>query len=248
MNILVAEDDRMSREMLTRMIASDPDNHVLAAAGGEGGWNPPSSGQPEFDVGIFDINMPKIDGFQLLERIRAMPSLRHLKAMLCTAAADRTTVERASGLAVSHYIVKPYNKAVILAKLAAMREELTRLGAESREELLKRLGVDADVYSVLVNALLEDLDNWVGSCRYTSDLAKFVQLTKRTAGFRGGAELLGLSAIVSRLEEVEFTLVSDSAASHGQQSPLLLSQILPIFEKLDEEIKRARRTLMMNAE
>jgi CheY-like chemotaxis protein len=243
MNILVAEDDRMSREMLTRMIASDADNHVVAAADGEEAWKLLCGGEHEFDVGIFDINMPKIDGFQLLERIRAMPSLRHLKAMLCTAAADRTTVERASGLAVSHYIVKPYNKAVILAKLAAMREELTRLGAESREELLKRLGVDSEVYSVLVNALLEDLDNWVGSCRYTSDLAKFVQLTKRTAGFRGGAQLLGLSAIVSRLEEVEFTLVSDSAASHGQQSPLLLSQILPIFEKLDEEIKRARRHL-----
>ena len=243
MNILVAEDDRMSREMLTRMIASDEGNHVIAAADGEEAWKILCGGTHEFDVGIFDINMPKIDGFQLLERIRAMPSLRHLKAMLCTAAADRTTVERASGLAVSHYIVKPYNKAVILAKLSAMREELARLGSENRDELLKRLGLDNEVYSVLVNTLLEDLESWVSGCRYTSDMAKFGQLTKRTVGFRGGAALLGLTSIVSRLDEVEFTLVSDSAASHGQQSPLLLSQILPIFEKLDEELKRARRHL-----
>src|SRR3569833_225207 len=153
MNILVAEDDRMSREMLTRMIASDENNHVIAAADGEEARKILCSGEHEYDVGIFDINMPKIDGFQLLERIRAMPSLRHLKAMLCTAAADRTTVERASGLAVLHYIVKPYNKAVILAKLAAIREELMRLGAESREQLHKRLGVDNEIYTVLVNAL-----------------------------------------------------------------------------------------------
>ncbi len=243
MNILVAEDDRMSREMLTRMISSDEDNHVVAAVDGEEAWKFLNDGNHEFDVGIFDIHMPKIDGFQLLERIRAMPSLRHLKAMLCTAAADRTTVERASGLAVAHYIVKPYNKTVILAKLKALREELARLGSENRDELLKRLGLDNEVYEVLVSALLENLDNWLSSARYTSDLAKFAQLTKRTPGFRGGAALLGLTSIVTRLDEVEFALVSDSAASQGQQSPLLLSQILPIFEQLDEEIKRARRHL-----
>ncbi len=243
MNILVAEDDRMSREMLTRMIESDEAYQVTAAADGEEAWKVLCDGTQQFDVGIFDINMPRIDGFQLLERIRATPSLRNLKAMLCTAAADRTTVERASGLAVSHYLVKPYNKAVILGKLKIMRAELTRLGVENRDELLKRLGMDVEIYGVLVTALLDNMSEWVTNARYTSDLTKFAQLTRRTEGFRGASATFGLTSVVSRLDEVEFTLVSDSAASQGQQSPLLLSQIMPIFEQLDEELKRVRRYL-----
>ena len=126
MNILVADDDRMSREMLRRIIESDETHSVTLAEDGEQAWNILCEGTRQFDVGMFDINMPRTDGLQLIERIRATPSLRHIQMMLCTAAADRNTVGRASALSVSHYIIKPYSKELILNKLKTVREEIAR--------------------------------------------------------------------------------------------------------------------------
>ncbi|HEU5078617.1 MAG TPA: response regulator [Opitutaceae bacterium] len=243
MNILVADDDRMSREMLRRIVESDENNRVTLAEDGEEAWNILCEGSQQFDVGLFDINMPRTDGLQLIERIRATPSLRHIQTMLCTAAADRNTVGRASALSVSHYIIKPYSKDLILSKLKAVREEIARQGVENRESLLARLGVDEETYLVLATALLDEVERWLQHARYTSDLARFAKLAERAPGLRGGCVLLGLNALVTRFTEIEFTLASDSAASKGQQSPLLLSQIAPIFEALDQEAKRIRRQL-----
>ncbi|PTY06888.1 hypothetical protein DB347_09800 [Opitutaceae bacterium EW11] len=241
MNILVADDDRMSREMLRRIIESDEDHTVTLAEDGEEAWKHLCDSTKRFDVGIFDINMPRIDGFRLLERMRATASLRDMPAILCTAAADRSTVGKASALSVTHYIVKPYTKAVILDKLKTVQEEIARHGMEDRDAVLKRLGMDGETYAVLVNALVEEIQNWLQTTRYTADLSRFSKLAQRAAGLSGACATFGLNSLVARLQEVEFTLVSDSAASQGQQSPLLFAQIAPIFELLDQELKRVRR-------
>lgn len=245
MNILVADDDRMSREMLRRIIESDTSCQVTLAEDGEEAWNILCEGTRQFDVGMFDINMPRTDGLQLIERMRATPSLRHIPAILCTAAADRTTVGRASALSIAHYIIKPYSKNVILAKLQTVKEEIARQGMEDREAVLQRLGTDNETYCVLVQALLGNIEQWLQTTRFTADLAKFTQLAQRAPGLRGACALLGLNSLVTRFTEMEFTIESDSAASKGQQSPLLLAQIAPIFESVAQELKRFERQLVV---
>lgn len=241
MNILVADDDRMSREMMRRIIESEEHYHATVAADGEEAWK--HLCEKTFDVVIFDINMPKIDGLRLVERMRATPSLREIPAILCTAAADRHTVGKASALSVSHYIVKPYTKAVILDKLQTVQREIAKLGMEERDSVLKRLETDEETYRVLVRALLEEIHRWLQLTRYTAELGRFAKLAGRAPGLRGACATLGLSSVVSRLEEIEFTVVSDSAASQGQQSPLLFAQMAPLFEQLDLEVRRAQKQM-----
>lgn len=231
--------------MLRRIIESDEQYQVVLAEDGEEAWKILCDSTKHFDVGIFDINMPRIDGFRLLERMRATPSLRNVPAILCTAAADRSTVEKASSLAVTHYIVKPYTKSVILDKLKTVQSEIARHGLEDRETVLKRLGMDVETYSVLVLALIGEIESWLQVTRYTADMGRFTKLAQRAAGLHGACATFGLSSLVERLEEIEFTLVSDSAASQGQQSPLLFSQMAPIFELLQQELKRVQRQVEM---
>ena len=243
MNVLVADDDRMSREMLRRIIESDESHRVTLAEDGEEAWQLLCDPNQRFDVGIFDINMPRVDGLRLLERMRATPSLKNIPAILCTAAADRNTVGRASALSVSHYIVKPYTKSVVLDKLQTVRGEIARLGLEDRGSLVKRLGTDDDTYRVLAKALIDEVRRWQQLSRYTSDLNKFAKLAQRVAGLRGACALLGLTSLVTQFEEIEFTLTKDSAVSQGQQSPLLFAQMAPIFERLDLEVTRLQKQI-----
>jgi CheY-like chemotaxis protein len=246
MNVLVADDDRMSREMLRRIIESDESHSVALAEDGEAAWKLLCDTSNHFDAGIFDINMPRVDGLKLIERMRATPSLRNIPAILCTAAADRNTVGRASALSVSHYIVKPYTKSVVLDKLKTVQAELARQGLEDRSSILDRLGTDEETYRVLVSALVTEIQRWLKLTRYTSDLSKFVKLAGRAPGLRGACNVLGLTSLVKRLDEVEFTLVSDSAASQGQQSPLLFGQIAPVLEQLELETSRVLRQLALD--
>jgi CheY-like chemotaxis protein len=231
--------------MIRRIIESDKTHTVTIAADGEEAWKLLCDSSIRYDVGIFDIQMPKMSGLQLVERMRSSPALRAMPAILCTAAADRTTVAKASTLSVAHYIIKPYTKNVILAKLQTVREEIARLGLEDRDAVLKRLETDPETYRVLVMALLEEILKWLNLARYTADLSKFAKLVDRASGFRGACRVLGLASLVARFEEVEFILVSDSTASQGQQSPLLFAQIAPVFETVEEETKRVSRQLAL---
>lgn len=245
MNILVAEDDRLSREMLRQIIESDDTHHVTLASDGEEAWKLLQENPNAYDVGVFDINMPKIDGLRLIERMRTTPFLKNIPAILCTAAADRTTVARASTLSVSHYIIKPYAKTVILEKLQTVRSEIARQGLEDREAVLKRLGIDQSVYRLLTSALLDDMQKWAQTARFTADLGKFASIIQRAPGFHGAAKLFGLVALLGRLEEIEFTAGANSGASSGQPSPLILAQVVPVFESLEEEVKRVARQLSL---
>lgn len=243
MNILVADDDRMSREMLRRIIESDASYHVSLAEDGEEAWKMLGEEGKRYDVCMFDINMPKTDGFGVVARMRAAPSLKNIPVILCTAAADRSTVTKASALAVSHYIVKPYTKNVILAKLQTVSAEIARSGREDFSQILQRLGLDAETYRALVKTLLDETAKWSQGTRLAPDLGKFGKLAQRASGLRRASDIVGLNALVARFGEFDATVKSDSAASKGEHSPFLLAQIAPVLDLLDQETKRIAQKL-----
>lgn len=59
------------------------------------------------DVVLIDINMPKMNGFELLEHLRADEYLKQLKCFMITTSDEDADRERAKGLGISGYIVKP---------------------------------------------------------------------------------------------------------------------------------------------
>jgi CheY-like chemotaxis protein len=59
------------------------------------------------DVVLIDINMPKMNGFEFLEVIRADEKWKHLKCFIVTTSSEHVDRERAKALGVSGYIIKP---------------------------------------------------------------------------------------------------------------------------------------------
>lgn len=120
MKILVADDEQPCRALLQDTFASDPDfDLTMAENGAEAWWYLTEPGR-RFDLCIFDLKMPFVDGLKLIERVRSMPLLRHLPIILCTGVNDRDTVSRAARLSISHYIVKPYKMEALREKIAAL--------------------------------------------------------------------------------------------------------------------------------
>jgi CheY-like chemotaxis protein len=62
---------------------------------------------PRPDVVLLDINMPKRDGFQILEELKADAALRHLPVVILTTSQEEQDVVRAYALGACSFICKP---------------------------------------------------------------------------------------------------------------------------------------------
>lgn len=59
------------------------------------------------DVMLIDINMPKVNGFEVLEYMREHEELKQIKRFILTTSGDRTDKSAAEKLGISGYIIKP---------------------------------------------------------------------------------------------------------------------------------------------
>lgn len=77
-----------------------------------------------FDFVISDINMPNMNGFQLLAEIKKDDALKHLPVLMVTAEARKEDIVLAAQNGAAGYIVKPFTKATLEEKLANIFKKL----------------------------------------------------------------------------------------------------------------------------
>ena len=70
-----------------------------------------------FDFVVSDINMPNMNGFQLLGEIKKDDKLKHLPVLMVTAEARKEDIVLAAQSGAAGYIVKPFTKATLEDKV-----------------------------------------------------------------------------------------------------------------------------------
>lgn len=78
----------------------------------------------EFHFVVSDINMPNMNGFELLAAIRADAALKHLPVLMVTAEARKEDIIMAAQAGASGYIVKPFTKATLEEKIARILDKI----------------------------------------------------------------------------------------------------------------------------
>ena len=71
----------------------------------------------KFDFVVTDINMPKMNGFQLLAEVKSDEKLKHLPVLMVTAEARKEDIVAAAQAGAAGYIVKPFTKATLEEKV-----------------------------------------------------------------------------------------------------------------------------------
>lgn len=71
----------------------------------------------QFDFVVSDINMPNMNGFQLLAEIKGDEKLKHVPVLMVTAEARKEDIVAAAQGGAAGYIVKPFTKATLEEKL-----------------------------------------------------------------------------------------------------------------------------------
>ncbi|SPF42394.1 Response regulator MprA [Candidatus Sulfotelmatobacter kueseliae] len=122
MNLLVVEDEARMLELLRRGLGEEG-HSVTCAPDGEEGLQ--LARTYPFDVVILDVMMPKLDGFQMLQRMR---SARVPTPVLVLTAKDTVPdVVRGLDLGADDYLTKPFSFTELLARLRAVQRRAHRL-------------------------------------------------------------------------------------------------------------------------
>ena len=83
--------------------------------------------QGKFEFVVSDINMPNMNGFELLKAIKSDDTLKHLPVLMVTAEARKEDIVLAAQTGASGYIVKPFTKATLEEKLLKILQKLGKV-------------------------------------------------------------------------------------------------------------------------
>lgn len=115
MKFLVVDDFSTMRRIVRGLLKEMACNNVAEAEDGAAALSMLRA--QRFDFVVSDINMPNMDGFALLEAIKADAALRHLPVLMVTAEARKEDIVRAAQNGAAGYIVKPFSKATLEEKV-----------------------------------------------------------------------------------------------------------------------------------
>lgn len=241
MHLLLAEDDKISRDLLRRIVESEGHTVVLAPDG-EAAWRRLNAGEQPFDAAIFDICMPQAGGLDVLERMRASEEFKHIPVILCSAVSDRSTVQRAATLAVTHYVVKPYSRAVMLDKLRRIRESVTGISdLEAVETVCQRLGIDPETHREMLGSVLEDGISWSKASREANDKTAFEGLWVRARGLKGSCLSMGARGLAGKLEAVEGAIQGIVELTEQPYPEIVREQLAALLSDFDREMELVRQ-------
>jgi class 3 adenylate cyclase len=117
--VLVVDDEAFIRDILARQLKLQ--GHTVIAA--ENGRRALEMMQEQaFDLLLLDILMPEMDGYQVLEQLKADPALRHIPVIVISALGQLNSVVRCIELGAEDYMIKPFDRVLLKARVDASLE------------------------------------------------------------------------------------------------------------------------------
>jgi two-component system, chemotaxis family, chemotaxis protein CheY len=122
MKFLIVDDFSTMRRIVRGLLKEIGYNNADEAEDGSVALNMLKSSK--YDFVVSDINMPVMNGFELLSAVKADDSLKHLPVLMVTAEARKEDIVRAAKDGAAGYIVKPFTKATLEEKVQKIMQKL----------------------------------------------------------------------------------------------------------------------------
>ncbi|MBP0001195.1 MAG: response regulator [Cyanobacteria bacterium SID2] len=119
-SVLVVDDNEANRDLLRRRLQRQ--GYCVTVA--EDGFRALEliREQP-FDLVLLDIMMPRMNGYQVLEQLKADPELRDIPVLVISALDDLDSVVKCIELGAEDYLPKPFNPILLKARIGACLEK-----------------------------------------------------------------------------------------------------------------------------
>jgi len=119
--IVYVEDEPINAHLMSEIIKKLTNHHLVIAKTGSEGLKLILEQLP--DLVLLDIGLPDMDGYKILEQMRAHPQAKKIPAIAVTAKAMMDDVERGEKAGFDDYIVKPVMAAELLKSIELTKRE-----------------------------------------------------------------------------------------------------------------------------
>jgi two-component system, chemotaxis family, chemotaxis protein CheY len=127
MKVLVVDDSRAIRGIISKHLVSLGFEVLEASGGVEALTQLKHLGRD--DLVLLDWNMPEMNGFDVLRRIRTEREYDELRVMMVTTESEMNQVARALDAGANEYLMKPFNREALVEKLVLLGIDLGEAAA-----------------------------------------------------------------------------------------------------------------------
>lgn len=185
--ILLVDDDPILREFGVVHLSSEA---ASVATAGDGAEALAMLDQTPIDIVLLDLEMPRMDGFDVLRRLRSQPHTAELPVIVVTGREDVGAIDRAFEAGATSFVVKPINWRLLSYQIRYVRR------AWSAERSLSRAGDDARTGSARTSGALLELAR--ESRRFLlAALEAAPQLRAEAGGYAEALERLSAAALAA---------------------------------------------------
>lgn len=157
-NILVVDDDEMNRDLLSKRLER-LGHRVSTAINGQAALKILQEDR-SFEILLLDIMMPVMDGYQVLQHLKADDSTRHIPVIMLSALDHIDSVVRCIEMGATDFLPKPFNATLLQARIGACLEK-KRFRDKEREYLeeirLERQKSERLLLNILPEPIAEEL-------------------------------------------------------------------------------------------
>ncbi|MDP2046368.1 MAG: response regulator, partial [Deltaproteobacteria bacterium] len=136
-SILVVDDNRMNRMMQARGLEQQGHRVSFAEHGRQA---LEMMRNQAFDLVLLDIEMPEMNGYEVLEQLRADPHWRDIPVIMISAVDEIDSVVRCIEMGAADYLNKPFNPVLLKARVNASLEKKRLL--DKQRELFRKFATD----------------------------------------------------------------------------------------------------------
>jgi CheY-like chemotaxis protein len=176
-SILIVEDNPINAKVLEVNLQKKAYQTILAQNAKEALEHLTST--PQIQLVIADIMMPEMDGLELLNKIKEHSEWKNVPIIMCSSLADMETVKKAVDGGCRHYIIKPFKKEHLLAKVQETLEHEKPV-LKDKHEIKSQLGLDEEAYQEIARTFASMIND------------KIALLEKRIRGETKTGNSLGL--------------------------------------------------------
>ena len=227
-NILIVDDNQTNRNLLQDLVVTlghvpyVADNGLTALA---------HMNKHLPDIVLLDILMPKMDGFEVLARMKADKRLRHIPVIMISAIDEIDSIVRCIEKGADDYLTKPFNPILLKARIGACLEKYRLI--KSEQEFLEKtlrgsIKVLTNILSILNPAAFGQASR---ECRLVSQIIKKMKVKKSWE--------LEIATMLSSLGCITVPPITLDKISRGVQ-------LLPKEEKIFSEHPKIGHDLIVN--
>ena len=170
--LLVVDDNKVNRLLLGRGLEAQG-HQVTFAENGRQALD--ILRQDHFDLVLLDIQMPVMDGYEVMEKLTGDPDLRGVPVIVVSSLEELDSVVRCIEMGAEDYLTKPVNPVLLRARIGASLEK-KRL-RDQQKELLRRFATD-EVAQDLAESGFELGGSFVEATAMFSDIRGFTGLAE----------------------------------------------------------------------